>query len=58
MKYKNHILKKILDSDIDWGYYVEIYRDGKFITSAADWNNAKEFVDTFDGKNYDWNVLC
>lgn len=58
MKYKKHILEKVLDSEIERGYYVKIYKDNELITVAPDFSNAKEFVDTFDGKNYDWNVLC
>lgn len=58
MKYKKHILKKVLDSEIEWGYCVEIYKDNKYITTAPTFSNAKEFVSSFNGIDYDWNVLC
>lgn len=58
MKYKKHILEKVLDSDIERGYCVEIYKDNKYITTAPDFSNAKEFVSSFNGTDYDWNVLC
>lgn len=58
MKYKNHLLRKVNDSEIEWGYYVEIYKDDKKITSAPDFTNAKEFIDSFNGKDYNWNILC
>lgn len=58
MKYHGHELKKIIDYDVDGGSYYEIYKDGKYITSAWFLNNAKEFIDSFDGKDYHWNVLC
>lgn len=58
MKYHGHILKKIKDNDVIGGQYFEIYKNDKYITSAWTLNNAKEFIDSFDGKNYKWNILC
>lgn len=58
MKYKKHELKKVIDNDVDGGFYYDIYKDGKKITCAWTLSNAKEFVDSFDGKDYHWNVLA
>lgn len=58
MKYKNHDLIKVYESDVDGGFYYEIRKNDKFITTAWTLSNAKEFVDSFDGVNYRWNVLC
>ena len=58
MKYKNHLLRKINDSDIEWGYYYEIYYQGKLVTFAPNLSNAKEFVNSFNNESYDWNILC
>lgn len=58
MKYHNHIIKKVIDNDVDSGRYYDIYKDNKFITSAWSIQNAKEFIDTFNGTTYSWNVLC
>lgn len=44
MKYHKHILKKI--------------KDDKWIINAWTLDNAKEFVDSFDGTDYHWNVLA
>ena len=53
MKYHKHILVKVYDSDVDGGHYFEIYNEqGKYITNAWTLSNAKEFVDSFDGKKY------
>ena len=87
MKYHNHIITKVIDSDVDGGCYYSIYRliplinpiripdkpKDKIhyhfsklnkvamklhITYARTLFNAKEFIDTFDGENYNYNVLC
>ena len=59
MKYHKHTLLKVYDSDVDDGHYFEIYNEqGKYITSAWTLSNAKEFVDSFDGKTYNYNVLA
>jgi len=58
MKYHNHILKRIIDGDVDGESYYEIYKDGKKITESWTLSNAKEFIDSFDGENYHWNVLA
>lgn len=58
MKYHNHELIKVIDEDIDGGKYYKIYRRGEFIAIAWTLSNAKEFVDTFDGEKYSYNVLC
>lgn len=58
MKYHGHELKKVLDSDVYGNSYYEIYKDGKWITNAWTFSNAKEFIDSWDGKDYHWNVLC
>lgn len=62
MKYRGHILKKVLDVDVDGGSYYEIYYNDKYITSAWTLENAKEFVYSKDvpsnNGNYNWNVLC
>jgi len=58
MKYHKHELKKIIDYDVDGGSYYKIYRDGIYITCAWTLSNAKEFVDTFDGETYNFNVLA
>lgn len=58
MKYKGFTFKKIIDKDVDGGFYYEIYDDtGKFITVAWTLQNAKEFV--YNGKDHlNWNNLC
>ena len=58
MIYHGHILKKIKDNDVIGGHYYEIYKDGKWIVNAWTLSNAKEFIDSYDGKNYEWNILC
>ena len=58
MKYHGHELIKIEDSNIDGGFYYQILKDGKYIIEAWTLSNAKEFVDTFDGIKYNYNVLC
>lgn len=58
MKYHGHVFKKVYDADVDGGHYFEIYKNDKYIVSAWTLDNAKEFVDSFDGKDYHWNVLC
>lgn len=58
MKYHNHIIKKVIDNDVDSGRYYDIYKNNNFVTSAWSIQNAKEFIDTFDNGNYNWNVLC
>lgn len=57
MKYHNHQIKKVTDGDVDGGCYYEIYRDGQRITSAWSLSNAKEFIDSYDGQRYSWEVL-
>lgn len=54
MKYKGYLLRKVNESEIERGYYVEIYKDNKLITTAPDFTNAKEYIDS--GLNP--NVLC
>lgn len=56
MKYHKHILKKIKDDVIGCIYY-EIYLNDKWITNAWTLDNAKEFVDSFDGTDYHWGIL-
>lgn len=56
--YKKHYLIKIKDPDVEGGCYYEIYKDRVKITNAWTLSNAKEFVDSFDGKDYHWNVLA
>lgn len=58
MKYKGHDLVKRLDLDVIGGSYYDIYKGEKKITSAWTLSNAKEFVDSWDGADYHWNVLC
>ena len=58
MKYHKHELKKVVDVEVDGGSYYDIYKDGKKVTCAWTLGNAKEFVDTFDGNTYNWNLLC
>ena len=58
MKYHKHVLQKVIDHDVDGGSYYDIFKDGKKITSAWIISNAKEFVDSFDGNDYNWNILC
>lgn len=58
MKYHKHILKKIKDDDVIGGSYYEIYLNNKWITNAWTLDNAKEFVDSFDGTDYHWNILA
>ena len=58
MKYHGHELRRILDNDVEGGSYYDIYKNGIKITSAWTLSNAKEFIDSFDGSNYQWNVLC
>lgn len=58
MKYRKHELKKVYEYEVDGGFYYEIRKDGKYITSAWTLSNAEEFIDTFDGDGYRWNVLC
>ena len=53
MKYHKCELKKVIDSDVEGGFYYEIYKDGKYIINAWTLSNAKEFIDS--GFNY--NVL-
>lgn len=58
MKYHGHVLIKFLDSDVEGGSYYKIFNSvGKYITSAWTLSNAKEFVDSYDGKDYSWSVL-
>ena len=57
MKYHGHELVKVIDCDVDGGSYYDIFKDNKKITSAWTLSNAKEFVDSFDGKDYHWNIL-
>lgn len=58
MKYHKHLLKKVIDPNILGGSYYDIFKDNKKITCAWTLSNAKEFVDSFDGKEYQWNVLA
>ena len=59
MKYHNHYLTKVIDKDVIGGHYYNIYnKNGLLITSAWTLSNAKEFVDSFNGKVYNWNVLA
>lgn len=58
MKYHNHELIKIYDSYVDGGFYYRIFKDNKYITVAWTLSNAKEFVDSFNGITYNYNVLC
>lgn len=58
MKYHKHEIKKNKDSEVYGGYFYYIYRDNKYIACAFSLNNAKEFIDTFDGKKYDYSILC
>ena len=58
MKYKKHEIKVVYDDDVDGGKFYNIYKDGKWITNAWTLSNAKEFIDSFDGNDYHWNVLC
>ena len=42
-------------------YYVDRYNHvyhKRKVTCAWTISNAKEFINTFDGENYQWNVLC
>ena len=57
MKYHKHILKKIKDDDVIGGSYYEIYLNNKWITNAWTLDNAKEFIDSFDGTDYHWSIL-
>lgn len=57
-KYHGHQLVKILDFNVTGGSYYKIYKDGKMIATAWTCSNAKEFIDSFDGTDYHWNVLC
>lgn len=57
MKYHNHLLKKVMEADVEGGHYFDIYKDGKFVTSAWTLSNAKEFIDSYNGITYNWNVL-
>ena len=57
-KYKGHLCEKIIDEEVIGNSYYKITRDGNFITVAWTLSNAKEFIDTFDGKTYNYNVLC
>lgn len=89
MKYHNHIISVIHDSDVDGGKYYEIIKLVRVInpihspleikksnpqmyylgqdcniyqkvhvTFAWTLSNAKEFIDTFDGEKYNFNVLA
>ena len=58
MKYHKHEVVKVIDYDVDGGCYYDIFKDGKKITSAWTLSNAKEFINSFDGKYYNWNILC
>ena len=61
MKYHKHIIEKVIDSDVDGGCYWNIHQTIpvlKHITYAWTLSNAKEFIDSFDGKDYNWNILC
>lgn len=58
MKYHKHEIIKYYDEDIEGGCMYRISRNQEFITYAWTLENAKEFIDTFDGINYDYNVLC
>ena len=55
-KYKGYVLVKVYEDGLidDLDHYFEIYKDGKFLTSALTYDNAKEFIDGGE----DWNVLC
>lgn len=69
MKYHNHIIQKAIDADVIGGKYYNIYRIDfipkefdliphlKYITNALVIPNAKEFIDTYDGHGYNYNVL-
>ena len=57
MLYHKHMLVKKLDPEVIGGSYYEIYRGELKICNAWTLSNAKEFVDSFDGKDYHWNVL-
>ena len=58
MKYHGHELRKVIDHEVYGGSYYDIFKDGKKITNAWTLSNAKEFVDSFDGNDYHWNVLA
>ena len=58
MKYHNHLIKKVIDGDVDGGCYYEIFKNNKKITTAWTLSNAKEFINTFNGNEYQWNILC
>lgn len=71
MKYHKHLIRKIIDGDVIGGCYWFIQRVENRVTSKGNkyivivnvthtWtlNNAKEFIDTYDGTTYNWNVLC
>lgn len=59
MKYKKHTIVKVECSDIvDSKFCYEIYKGNEFIAATWTFRNAKEFISSFDGVGYDWNVLC
>ena len=58
MKYHEHEILVVYDSEVDGGKFYNIYKNGKWITNAWTLSNAKEFIDTFDGEKYNYNVLC
>ena len=57
MKYHGHELKKNIDYYGHGGSYYEIYKNDKHIISVWSLDIAKEFVDSFNGKDYHWNIL-
>lgn len=58
MKYHNHTFVKVYEADVEGGHYFEIYNpEGKYITCAWTLSNAKEFVDSFNGVTYNFNLL-
>ena len=58
MKYHKHELRVVYESEVEGGKYYDIYKDGKHLTCAWTLSNAKEFIDSFDGERYHWEVLC
>ena len=58
MKYHGHTLTKVMDNDIEGGSYYIIYKNNNKITCAWTLSNAKEFVDSYDGHKYCWEVLA
>ena len=57
MKYHKHEIKKVYDEDVMDGYYYEIYRGEKKIADCLGLADSKNFVDSFDGNDYDRNLL-